>query len=242
MGELSAIRKELRATASKEKAAILSRFFKTGKGEYGEGDRFLGVVVPAIRGVVKRHAAAATDEDLADLLSSPIHEERLCGFLAIVFKYERAARSGDAREHGRWFDFYVAHKERANNWDLVDLSAANVVGEELRRRGGDIALLEKLALSPLLWDRRIAIVSTFAFIKNGSNKECFTIAKLLLNDRHDLIHKAVGWMLRETGKRVSEPQLEAFLKPRHKTIPRTMLRYAIERLPEPRRKTYLKSA
>ncbi len=239
MSALREIRSSLRTAASAEKAVILSRFFKTGKGEYGEGDRFLGIVVPDVRRIVRHYAKNVTTDEISELLASPFHEERLCGFFLIVAQYEQAAKRGDTQERANLFDFYLSHKERANNWDLVDLSADKVVGAELLNRGGDISLLTRLARSPVVWNRRIAMLSTFAFIKKNSCDECFAIADLLIADQHDLIHKAVGWMLRETGKRVSTPHLETFLKTRYPTMPRTMLRYAIERFPEPRRKAYL---
>ncbi|WP_345971892.1 DNA alkylation repair protein [Sulfurimonas diazotrophicus] len=208
------------------------RFFKTGEGEYGAGDRFLGVRVPVLRKQVAAFRAAPLPE-VKKLLHSPYHEERLFALLLMVAKYER----GDAAEKEAVYNCYMANTASINNWDLVDSSAPYIVGEYLIAR--DKAILYTFARSESLWERRIAIMATFYFIRKGRFDTALEIAELLLADTHDLIHKAVGWMLREVGNR--DPDRErAFLASRYKSMPRTMLRYAIEKFPEPERKAYLK--
>lgn len=231
---LQNIREDLRRAGNKDKARILQRFFKTGKGEYGEGDIFLGVVVPDIRRVVKRYADAP-EPDVKKLLYSKFHEERLCAVLVLVEQYKH----GDERDKKKIFDFYIKHKNRVNNWDLVDLSAHHIVGAYLEK-GNKNLLYTTLAKSKNLWDRRIAVLSTFHSIKQGDSKEALKVAQILLHDSHDLIHKAVGWMLREVGKRCSLQQEEQFLKKYAHVMPRIMLRYAIERFPLQRRQEYLR--
>jgi 3-methyladenine DNA glycosylase AlkD len=222
---------QLRRLGRKEDAAVLQWFFKTGPGEYGAGDVFIGVRVPAIRRLV-REFANAPEAAVEALLASRIHEERLLALFILVRQFTK----GTPTERTRIHRFYRAHTARINHWDLVDLSAPDIVGGYLldRRRG----LLDRLARSPTLWERRIAIVATHAFIRRGQFDDTLRIADRLLQDRHDLIHKAAGWMLREVGKR-NEAVLESFLRPRCRTMPRTMLRYAIERFPEPKRLSYL---
>jgi 3-methyladenine DNA glycosylase AlkD len=231
MATAADVTRALRRRASPEKAKVLARFFKTGKGEYGEGDQFLGVVVPDQRAVAKEHKALSLP-DIRLLLHSPIHEHRLTALLILTYQFPKA--TPPARK--RIFDFYLANTARVNNWDLVDLSAPNIVGAFLlgkpRRR------LYALARSAALWERRIAIVATHAFIRNGEYGDTLAIAAALLGDRHDLLHKAVGWMLREVGKR-DEAVLENFLRRHAATMPRTALRYAIERMPEGKRRRYL---
>jgi len=229
---LPAVRSELRRHASAAQAKILQGFFKTGPGQYGEGDIFIGVKVPATRKV------AAIFQDLSvsatlSLLKSPIHEERLLALLILIRKYEQ----GDASGQQRIVDLYLAHTRYINNWDLVDLSAAKIIGHFLidKERG----LLDRLARSKNLWERRISIIATYAFIREQDLGDTFRIADRLLADPEDLMHKAVGWMLREAGKR-DVRALEDFLKPRYLRLPRTLLRYAIERFPEAHRKRYLK--
>ncbi len=228
---LDALKSDLRAHASPAKAAVLQRFFKTGKGEYAEGDVFLGVVVPDTRKVVRTHKDLPL-EDVAALLKSPIHEERLCALLIIVHQFEHGS---DAVKKER-FDFYLRNTGVINNWDLVDVSAPKVVGAWLRER--DKGILYKLARSRNLWERRITILSTIEFIRHRDFADALKISESLLRDRHDLIHKAVGWMLREVGKR-DEPTLREFLKEHCQTMPRTMLRYAIEKFDETTRRKYL---
>lgn len=224
---------ELRKLKNPEKAKVLSGFFKTGKGEYGEGDKFLGVVVPLQRKIVKEYFQSLTLSEAEKLLASPFHEERLTALLILVKKFEK----GNEKEQKAIFYLYIKNSKRINNWDLVDLSTPNIVGNFLLDR--DRKILYKLILSKNLWERRIAILATFAFIKNGEYKDAFQICEKILEDREDLIHKASGWMLREVGKRCGEEIEEKFLKKHYKNMPRTMLRYAIERFPEKKRKNYL---
>ncbi len=211
-------------------AAFLQRFFKTGPGEYGEGDRFLGIRVPALRALVREFQDLPL-ADALEMLRSEWHEERLFALLLMVRRYQR-----DAEARRAVFDAYLAHTRWINNWDLVDASAEHVVGAHLFDR--DRALLDELARSESVWERRIAIVSTFHFIRKNDFATTLRIAEALLGDRHDLIHKAVGWMLREVGKR-DVATLESFLGAHHRRMPRTALRYAIERFPEPRRRAWL---
>jgi 3-methyladenine DNA glycosylase AlkD len=206
-------------------------FFKTGPGQYGEGDKFLGLTVPVMRTLVRKYRAL-DDASTLELLSSPWHEERLVALMLFVEGYDRGDDSRRARIHRT----YLANTRHINNWDLVDASAGDIVGGHLDAR--DITLLERLARSENLWERRIAIVSTFHFIKRNEFRPTLMIAALLLRDPHDLIHKAVGWMLREVGKR-DRRTLDDFLKKHYQRMPRTMLRYAIERHPERIRKKYL---
>jgi len=225
------IKKELKSLSSKEKAQILQRFFKTGPGEYGEGDVFIGVKVPEIRQVAKKHTDLSF-KDCSRLISSNIHEERLLALLILIQKYSKA----DETAKTQIYRFYMRYIKHINNWDLVDLSAPQIVGAYLINRSKKE--LYALAKSKNLWERRIAIVSTFYFIKSNQFSETLKLSKILLNDTEDLIHKAVGWMLREVGKRDILTE-EVFLKQHYKKMPRTMLRYAIERFPENKLKKYL---
>jgi len=223
--------RELESVADERRARDLAWFFKTGPGEYSEGDVFLGITVPVARKIALRHTHL-TLREVAKVLASPIHEHRFAAFEILVAQYEKA---GEERRQ-EIFDFYLQHTHRANNWDLVDTSCRYIVGRHLvtRRR----ALLDELASSPLLWERRIAIVSTFAFLACGETKDTFRIARKLLGDKEPLIHKAVGWLLREAGK-VSRPGLVRFLENHWAKMPRTTLRYAIERFSPEERKTWL---
>jgi 3-methyladenine DNA glycosylase AlkD len=232
--EADAIRSELRAVADPEKAKLLLRFFKTGPGEYGAGDRFLGVVMPKVRKIMKAHRQAS-NEDILSLLHSKYHEERMTALLILVEQYRR----GDESKKKAVFDVYLENTVWINNWDLVDLTAPHIVGSQLFNE--DRTMLKTLALSKNLWERRIAALSTFYFISHGECREALEIAELLLHDSHDLIHKAVGWMLREVGKRCSMEKECTFLDAHSATMPRTMLRYAIERFPERLRLKYLKA-
>ena len=229
---LKNIKKDLKKLADPLKAKVLAGFFKTGKGHYGEGDIFLGVTVPQSRTIAKRYWKEASLKDIGALLQSPIHEERLVALLILVDKYSHS----DEKAKKTIYDFYIANARRVNNWDLVDLTAHRIVGDYLFEK--DKRLLYRLAKSDNLWERRIAIVSTYHFIKNKKYDETFKIAELLLSDQHDLIHKAVGWMLREVGKR-DQKQAEIFLKKHCKVVPRTTLRYAIERFEPKKRQFYL---
>jgi len=228
---------ELENRSSPSKAKILSGFFKTGKGQYGEGDVFLGVTVPVTRSIVKKYWKEASMQDVQELLNSKFHEARLAALLIVVEKFSKTKNDGERKQ---LFDFYLRNCKKINNWDLVDLSADKVVGAFLQGKEKERSqLLGKLARSQDLWERRIAMLATFHEIKRGNANPTIAIARLLLHDRHDLIHKAAGWMLREVGKRCSAQELEDFLKQNATVIPRTMLRYAIERMPEAQRKHYL---
>lgn len=229
---VAAVRKRLRALADPAQAAQLRRFFKTGPGEYGEGDVFVGVKVPQIRALV-RELEALPLEGAMELLQSAVHEERMLALLLLVRRFEK---SKDEAARARICDLYLASTARINNWDLVDVTAPQIVGGQLGSRSR--APLYRLARSESLWERRIAIVATLRFIRAGDFADALAIADALLRDRQDLIHKAVGWMLREVGNR-DRAALEAFLAPRYGAMPRTMLRYAIEKLPEALRKRYL---
>lgn len=218
------LRRELESASDAKRAKNLAWFFKTGKGEYGEGDKFCGITVPALRKIASRYQHLKLS-DIRKLLSSDIHEHRLAALLILVDQYEH----GSANLRKDIFDFYLANIRYINNWDLVDASARDIVGEHLVSRSRKI--LYTFAKSSDLWERRIAIVATHAFIRRGDLTETFKISELLLEDKHDLIHKALGWMLREAGKQ-SEPQLADFIKTHYSAMPRTTLRYAIERMPE----------
>jgi 3-methyladenine DNA glycosylase AlkD len=227
------IQERVRKLGSRDDAKALQWYFKTGPGEYGEGDIFAGVRVPVLRSLIKEYAE--TDEPALDtLLNSPVHEDRLLALLIAVRQFEK----GSETERSRLHRFYLAHTPRINNWDLVDLSAPQLVGGYLATRSR--RLLYRLVKSKSLWERRISILATFAFIRQGDFADSLALADQLLADREDLMHKAVGWMLREVGKRDTSV-LEVFLKPRCKRMPRTMLRYAIEKFPEPKRQAYLKA-
>lgn len=231
MSDYDIIMAELRSLGNEEKRRVLSGFFKTGKGEYGEGDMFFGIPVPLTRGVAKRHKTA----DMATvkaLLDSEWHEARLCALLILVEKMKKA----DADSAKDIVETYLASTARINNWDLVDLSASYIVGAYLLDKPRD--LLYRLADSDLLWDNRIAMVSTYAFIKRGDLDDTFALALRLISHPHELMHKAVGWMLREAGKR-DMARLSAFVDAHWHEMPRTMLRYAIEKYPEAERKAVL---
>ena len=232
MAGIETIRKEIKRLADPEKAKILQRFFKTGPGQYGEGDVFAGITVPVTRKLARKYCDLPLG-DAAELLKSPIHEERLLALLILVEK----ARRGDDATRKRIYGLYLKNTRTINSWDLVDLSAEHIVGAWLA--GGNREKLYRLAKSKSLWERRIAIVATFHDIKRGRPDHTLALADVLMEDRHDLIHKAVGWMLREVGKRCSPDTLRAFLRTRYRSMPRTMLRYAIEHFPADERKAYL---
>lgn len=215
-----------------EKSAFMERFFKTGKGQYGEGDQFLGISMPDQRKVAKKYYKITDYNDIEKLLQSPIHEYRMAGLLLLVYKYEKTSEDKE-----KIYNFYIKHRKAINNWDLVDVTTPNIVGAYLLDKEKDI--LYKFAHSKDLWERRISILATFRFIKDNQFKDTIKISKILLKDKHDLIHKAVGWMLRELGKK-DLTTLKLFLKKHYKEMPRTMLRYSIERFPEEERKRYLK--
>ena len=220
------------AKADATQVAGLSRFFKTGPGQYGEGDKFLGIKVPVTREVVKACWKETTWEDLEECVTSEYHEVRLAALLTLVelFKHNK-------KQQKEYIDFYLNHTAYINNWDLVDLSCYPLLGVWLLDK--DRSILYDLARNgKTIWEQRIGMVSTMTFIRNGQIDDTFAIADILLNHPHDLIHKAVGWLLREAGKRDKEA-LENYLQPRYKKMPRTMLRYAIEKFPEAERKQYL---
>ena len=227
---------EILKYSNPEKAKIYQRFFKTGKGQYGEGDVFLGLTVPQSRKIAKQFLDINLDE-IGKHLTSEFHEERLIALLILVEKYKKE------NDKKKIFDFYLDNTRNINNWDLVDLSAPNIIGDFLYHFGKDYpvyrVLLKKLAESTNLWEKRIAVVSTFAFIRQNEFDEILKISKMLLSDKHDLIHKAIGWMLREVGKR-DEQVLKKFLKENYDNIPRTTLRYSIERFNEKERLKFLK--
>ncbi len=229
MMSITKLEEEVRSKKNVKKAIILEKFFKTGIGEYGEGDFFLGITVPEIRKLVKKYNTLK-NEDVLKLLSSKFHEERLLALLIMVDKFQ------EEKQRDEIYSLYLKNTKYINNWDLVDLSAYKIIGAYLIDKPKDV--LYELTKSNCLWERRISIISTFYFIKNNEFKDTIKIAKLLLNDKHDLIHKAVGWMLREVGKRELEVE-KTFLEEYYKIMPRTMLRYAIEKFPEKDRKYYL---
>ncbi len=212
-----------------EKKKILQRFFKTGIGEYGEGDVFLGITVPKQRIVAAKHKDLEL-KDIQKLLDSKVHEHRLTGLFILVSKFKKTKDKAIV-------DFYIRNAKKVNNWDLVDSSADSILGDYLFDK--DKSVLISLAKSTNLWERRISIISTYSFIKKGDAEWTFKISEILINDKEDLIQKAVGWMLREVGKRVSEEKEEIFLKRYYKKMPRTMLRYAIERFDDKKRKFYM---
>ena len=223
------LKKDLEKLSNKKKAKILSGFFKTGKGDYGEGDIFLGVVVPEQRKIASKYNNLEF-KDMQELLSSKIHEHRLTSLLILNNKYKKAS---DRKEI---VEFYLKNTKNINNWDLVDISAPKILGDYFFDR--DKKRLYDLAKSNNLWEKRIAVLSTFWFIKNNKFDDSLKIAEILLYDKHDLIHKAVGWMLREIGKRDSEVE-EKFLNKHYNKMPRTMLRYAIENFSYEKRRFYL---
>jgi len=233
MKKANGLKKELNNLADKKQAEILQRFFKTGKGEYGGGDIFLGIKVPLQRQIAKKYPDLKLKE-LQVLLNSKIHEHRLTALIILVNKYSKA----DQKDRRNIFNFYLKNSKNINNWNLVDITAPKIVGEYLVDKPRDV--LYKLAKSNNLWKKRIAIISTFAFIRNNDFKDTLKISEILLNDSHDLIHKAVGWMLREVGKR-DVKVLDNFLNRHYKAMPRVMLRYAIEKFEENKRKFYLSS-
>jgi 3-methyladenine DNA glycosylase AlkD len=229
---ISQVRRELRRQANPAKRAILRRFFKTGPGEYGEGDEFLGLTVPIVRDIVRR-CRPVPPRSVLPLLRSPLHEERLAALMILVQQFAKADAITQASIHG----LYLSNTKWINNWDLVDLSAPQVVGGYLVDR--DRSELDRLAGSRDVWERRIAVIATFEFIRRGQFGDTLRSARKLIADPHDLIHKAVGWMLREVGKR-DQAVLEAFLRRHCHRMPRTMLRYAIERFSPAKRRLYMR--
>ena len=220
--------RELNLGGDSGRTSVYQRFFKTGKGEYGEGDIFIGLTVPFQRALAKKYVNLGL-EDVEKLLKSEIHEFRLTGFLILVYKFEKGKRN-------KIYDFYLENIDGANNWDLIDYTADKIIGRYLLDK--ERSILYEFARSGNIWKKRIAIISTFELIRQGQFNDTLKIAEILLKDKHDLIHKAVGWMLREVGKRDLETE-ERFLRKYHKVMPRTMLRYAIEKFDEEKRKGWL---
>lgn len=228
--DITELKKTVKKYSNPEKANILQRFFKTGKGEYAEGDIFAGLTVPTSRKIARQFKSLSYN-DLSKLIKSKIHEERLIALFIIVSKMKKA----NEKEKEKIYKFYVKNLKYVNNWDLVDLSSEKIIGEYLLDK--DKKLLFELAKGDL-WERRIGVMSTFNFIKKNDYKTTLRLCKLLIKDREDLIHKATGWMLREIGNRDLKIE-ENFLKQHYKKMPRTMLRYAIEKFPEKKRQAYL---
>lgn len=233
MNLLKTLQNELKSEKNEEKRQILQRFFKTKKGEYAQGDKFYGITVPKTRIIAKKYFKEISLNEVEKLLHSKIHEERLCALLILIQKTKDKPITKEI------YDLYIKNTKFINNWDLVDLSAPNLIGKYLFENKTEINILEKMVKSNLLWDRRIAIISTFYFITKKEFTHTLNLSKILLHDKEDLIQKAVGWMLREVGKRGGMQEEEEFLKKNYKTMPRTMLRYSIEKFPENKRKKYL---
>jgi 3-methyladenine DNA glycosylase AlkD len=229
---LDKLKKEIQESANEKQAEILQRFFKTGKGGYGEGDVFLGLNSQQIKNIAKKFFSLSIPK-IQELLKSKIHEERVCALRILIRKYENASNE----EQENIFNFYLSNTKNINNWDLVDLSAPKIFGSFLLNHNKN--LLYKLVQSENLWERRIAIISTLSFIRENEFEDTLAISELLLQDNHDLIHKAVGWMLREVGKR-EKNILKDFLRKHYENIPRTTLRYAIEKFEEEERKKWLR--
>ena len=226
------ITSELQALSNAEKREIFPKFFKAGKGEYGEGDRFLGITVPNIRAIAKQYKNISLNE-IRELMQSEWHEVRLCALLIMVEK----SKKKDEALRQQLFDLYLSQTDRINNWDLVDLSCRFIIGEYLLDKSRDI--LYHLAQSPLLWDNRIAIVSTYAFIRKGQLEDTYALSDLMMHHPHDLMHKAIGWMLREAGKRDAN-RLYNYVMSHRADMPRTMLRYAIEKFSPAERSILMK--
>jgi len=227
---LNKLKNNLQKKANSEKAKILSRFFKTGKGEYGEGDLFLGITVPAQRKIAKEYKDLSL-RDIQELLKSKIHEHRLTALIILIEKYQKSKEK-------KYFDFYLNNTKFINNWDLIDLSCHKIIGNYILNNPKEKDILYNLAKKNHLWSKRISIVSTYEFIRNNQFEDTLKISEILLNDKHDLIHKAVGWMLREVGKRDQIVE-EKFLKKHYNVMPRTMLRYSIERFDKKKKDFYM---
>ncbi len=230
---LASLQKELHSLQNSQKARLLSGFFKTGKGEYGEGDLFLGITMPQQRVIAKKYFKQISLKDIEKLLHGKYHEERMTALVILTYKFEKAYKE----EQKDIYDLYLKNTKYINNWDLVDVTTPRIVGAYLLEK--DRSVLYKLVKSKDLWERRISVLATFMFIREHQFEDSLRISEILLQDRHDLIHKAVGWMLREIGKRNQEVE-EDFLQKHYKKMPRTMLRYAIEKFDEKKRRSYLK--
>ncbi|OIO18806.1 MAG: DNA alkylation repair protein [Candidatus Magasanikbacteria bacterium CG_4_10_14_0_8_um_filter_32_14] len=230
------ITSDLKNLSNPVKAKVLSGFFKTGKGQYSEGDKFMGITVPKQRELAKKYYEKIDFGDLQKMLQNKIHEYRLTALFILVYKYNQTTENKQKKEI---YNFYIKNLQYVNNWDLVDVTTPNIVGDYLLNNPNKKNILYKLVKSKNLWERRVAILATFSFIKEKQFEDSLEISKILLCDTHDLIHKAVGWMLREIGKKDIKP-LEKFLNKNATKMPRTMLRYAIEKFPEDIRQYYLK--
>ena len=235
------IKQELLSLQNPKQAAILSRFFKTGPGQYGAGDQFLGIMVSQTRAIIKKYPRASL-ADIQKLLNNDYHEIRLAGVLLLVIQYQ----AGQFKEQTRIYNLYLNNIKAINNWDLIDSSAPNIVGHYLynyffikNKQKEVICRLKKMASAKNIWSRRIAVVSTFYFIRQGRYQEIFFLTKMLKNDKQDLIHKALGWMLREVGKKIDKAVLKKFLQENITKLPRTTLRYAIEHFPQEKRLYFL---
>lgn len=236
----SAVEGELMARRDVGQALELMRFFRTGPGEYGEGDAFLGIKVPVTRSVVRRYASAVALDDVSHLLESPWHELRLAGFLLLIEIYRRRLRTGDYPSQREVVDFYLSKLHRANNWDLVDVVAPKILGDWLCRHPRERGVLYELAaMDASLWHQRVAMVCCWALIRAGEYADTLRLSAIYLTHPHDLMHKATGWMLREVGKRGGVMELLGFLDRHAPAMPRTMLRYAMERLPQDVRSHYM---
>ncbi len=226
------VRRELFAAGNPGKAGLLSRFFKTGKGEYGEGDKFLGITVPQQRAIAKKFYKDIPLKEIQTLMTNKIHEFRLTGLIMLTYKFKKA----DEKEKKAVFELYLKNTKNVNNWDLVDLTAPNIVGEFLLNK--DRKIIYRLAKSKNLWEKRISLLATFAFIRKNDFEHSLRLSEMLVSDKHDLIQKALGWMLREIGKRDQKAE-EEFLKKYSTKMGRTALRYSIEKFSENKRKFYL---
>ncbi len=228
------IKTDIKALENKKRAKLSSRFFKTGKGEYGEGDIFLGLTVPQQRQIAKKYQDLLNLAQLEKLLQSKIHEHRLTALVILTHQFQK----GKENKKKKIFDLYLRNYKQINSWDLIDLTAPKIIGNHLLDKPKKRKILYQLAKSKNLWKKRIAIMATFEFIRNNQFQDAINISEILLNDNHDLIHKAVGWMLREVGKKNQKIE-EKFLKKHYQTMPRTMLRYSIEKFEEEKRQFYL---
>lgn len=238
MKNVKEIKKQLKKYSSVERKKTNEWFFKTGKGEYGEGDRFIGVSVPDTRKVARAFLGINLSE-LKKVLDSEIHEERLFALLILVEKNKQAIKARDKKEQQQIVKFYLKNKKQVNNWDLVDTSAHYILGQAIMDSLVEESVLDKLVLSKSIWDRRIAIIATWIMIRKGKLDTTIRLSKKLLGDKEDLMHKAVGWMLREAWKKDSD-LVENFLIDNYKSVPRTALRYAIEKMEDPQRKRFLR--
>lgn len=240
MSEAEIIINEMTSLFDEKQASHLSRFFKTGKGEYGEGDKFLGIKVPVTRSIVKKYRKDISLQDIVQLINSEWHEIRLAGFLLLLDLYKSSMKSKGFENSKSLVDFYIANIEKGNNWDLVDLVSEYILGDWILRSPEDEKILFEFAhKEDCLWHQRVAIVSTLTLIRAGKFDTTFQIAEKYLSSSHELLHKATGWMLREIGKRGGKNELIKFLNKHKNAMPRIMLRYAIEKFPEEERKYFM---